>query len=262
MARHAVLILAALLTVAFHDVASRTIAVVKGKPDNERELFSNASTTHVKSKEVGATIKPRNSSITALADVKKEEEEVKKENLLESISNVVVQSANETVRPRYEAEEDRYIRKGDVNDEEVEESIGDVSEKERDAKLGKILWILHHSGSTHGRRSDSEELGFGDYENDNGSYGLKRKLIFYEDEEGVGANDKEVEDDIDFDDIEDDKVDTQEVDEDQEDMEDLEGTVVKDNNGRENADDNDESKRGNGNHEDADDSDDGGEGCK
>lgn len=244
MASHATFILAILLTLAFRNAESRSIAIVKGKTDNERKLFSNASTIHVKPGEVDAIVKPRNISIITLTDARKEEEEVRKEDLSDPISGVVIESAIKTVRLRHEKEGD------------VEEDSGDVSEDERDVKFGKILWIVHHCSSNHGRRSECDND-----ESNNGHSSPKRNFAFYEDEEEVDVNDKEVENDVDFDDIEVDEDDTQSVDEDQKDMEDLEGTVVKDNNSSDNVNDNDENKRGNDN-EDADDGDNGEEAYK
>ncbi|KAL5964624.1 hypothetical protein TSMEX_007643 [Taenia solium] len=267
MASYAVLILATLLTFAFRNAESRSIVTIKGKTDNGRELFSNASTAHVKSEEVGVMIEPRNTSIITLEDVKKEGEEVEKGDLSDPISGFVIESANRTVRPRHQEEEDKFNKEGDDTVEEVEEDSRDVSKDEKDTKLRRIFWILQHYGSTHGRRSGCDDFdydgpGFEKCEYGNGHYSPNGKFAFYEDEEGVGATYKEVEDDIDFDDIEDDEDDAHVVEEDQEDMEDLEGTVVKDNNSSDNADGNDETKRGNGNDEDAGDGDDGGEDYK
>ncbi|VDK24538.1 unnamed protein product [Taenia asiatica] len=267
MASYAVLILTTLLTLAFRNAESRSIVIIKGKTDNGRKLFSNASTAHVKSEEVGVMIKPRNISIITLKDIKKEGEELEKGDLSDPISGFVIESANRTVRPRHQEEEEEFNKEGDDTVGEVEEDSSDVSNDEKDTKLRRIFWTLQHCGSNHGRRNgcddaDDDGSGFEECECANEYYGPNGKSAFYEDEEGVGATDKEVEADIDFDDIEDDEDDAHVVDEDQEDMEDLEGTVVKANNSSDNADGNDETKRGNGNDEDAGDGDDGGEDYK
>ncbi|EUB54983.1 hypothetical protein ECG_09082 [Echinococcus granulosus] len=247
MAARSVLILAALLNLAFLNVESRTIAGPK--------FFSNASTIYMKSK-IGTTIKS-----ASLKDAKKEGEEVGKEELPDPISAVAVESANKTLNPTHNEKVDEFIEESDFDDGSKKEGSSDVSED-------KKIRILQQYVSIHGKRSkcadvfygcngvlrdddDSEELDYEANEVDNGYYDPKRKSAFNEDNKEVKDGEgHDIYDDIDFDNIEDDDEDDKEdVEEDQENMEDLEGTIVKDNISSDNADDNNENKSGNENDE-------------
>ncbi|VDM35808.1 unnamed protein product [Hydatigera taeniaeformis] len=184
----------------------------------------------------------------------------------------MIASLNKTVRPTYEKKTNRFSEEAKgFDEEEKEEGEIDPNIDDVDTMQNEELW---NSQDYDGRQShyadvlsccngvlrvdnDGETFDFEAKESNNGHSSLKRRSAFHKAEQGVNDSTKEAEDDIDFDDIEGNEENKGTVDEDQENLEDLEGTIVKDHNSSDNANDIGEDKRRRGSDEDADDVDDG-----